>query len=243
MRDQLRRHWKIPMLCGTVKWERVWYLFMGVREHWGSKLQKNIRIRPQTCSYVAGGNSYIQSVEHEVSWMYYCPTSDGKLGRDLGMRLRVHYFLRALYCYWHVVYTTPAGCIHLVQPTIKWVSALAHHTRGWNLLGAQFHVSWHNVQLPISIVEVSSCILSMNWLPKLWKDFFDSHSLLLWAGRQASSLLDNMKQIKFITKVFILLLYDIHHVKFMRWRGITGNGNKEMKFAGDNKNKSLWHHT
>ena len=51
--------------------------------------------------------------------MYYCPTSDGNLGRDLGMRLRVHYFLRSLYSHWYVVYTTPTGCIHLVQPTIK----------------------------------------------------------------------------------------------------------------------------
>ena len=35
------------------------------------------------------------------------------------------------------------------------------------------------------------------------------------------------KTIKFITKEFILLLYDIHHAKFMRWRGITRNENKE----------------
>ena len=53
-------------VCIMVKWERVWYLFTGVRGHWGSK-NKNVRIRPQTCSYIAGGNSYTQSVEHEVS--------------------------------------------------------------------------------------------------------------------------------------------------------------------------------
>ena len=29
--------------------------------------KKNRHIRPQTCSYVAGGNSYTQSVEHELN--------------------------------------------------------------------------------------------------------------------------------------------------------------------------------
>ena len=34
----------------------------------GHKIEKkNVRIRPQTCSYVAGGNSYTQSVEHELN--------------------------------------------------------------------------------------------------------------------------------------------------------------------------------
>ena len=38
----------------------------------GHKIEKkNVCIRPQTCSYVAGGNSHTQRVEHEVSWMMH----------------------------------------------------------------------------------------------------------------------------------------------------------------------------
>ena len=39
-----------------------------------------------------------------------------------------------------------------------------------------------------------------------------------------------------------LLLMTYIHAKFMRWRGTTGNENKETKFAGDNKNKSARYH-
>ena len=128
------------------------------------------------------------------------------------------------------VYTTPTGYVHIVQPTIKWVSAFGHRTRGWNLLGAQYLCEL--TQCSTAHINRWSQQLSMNY-PQSCGRMFLIHIVCCC---------DNMKHIKFITKVFILLLYDAHSCKFHE---VEGNyrkwkqGNQVCKGQQNFFNKSL----